>query len=177
MKLRLCRVLNSCNSWAKGSPFPTRKSNNKSNKSKTFCIIAGRLINKITLLALKCFCTRWDVQLTMADISTKWTAVSGFRPTSSHLAKRNYMPDCLKFRQRRQRLTKFKKFKLALPITFNGKKCRSTPINLEDTFSHSSQRLGNKWQIFLPHENTRATWRMGGQSAVMATIEPQYFKF
>jgi hypothetical protein len=73
MKLRLCRVQNFCNSWAKGSPFPTWKS---TNKSKTYYIIAGRLINKITLLALKCFCTRWDVQLTMADISTKWTAVS-----------------------------------------------------------------------------------------------------
>ncbi len=114
MKLRLCRVLNFCNSWAKGSPSPTWKS---TNKSKTYCIIAGRLINKFTLLALKCFCTRWDVQLTMADISTKRTAVS----TRHHIWPSEIICQiaCI-FRQRRQRLIKFKKFKLALPITFNG---------------------------------------------------------
>jgi hypothetical protein len=63
-----------------------------------------------------------------------------------------------------------------------AKKCRSTPINLEDTLK---SRLGNKWQlykfIFLPHEDTRATWRMGGtirrygDRITPPTIEPQYF--
>ncbi len=37
--------------------------------------------------------------------------------------------------------------------------------------------------IFLPHEDTRATWRMGGtirrygDRITPPTIEPQYFKF
>jgi hypothetical protein len=54
-KLRLCRVHNFC-TVHKGSPSPTWKLTNK-----TYWI-AGKLINNITLLALKCFCTRWDVQ-------------------------------------------------------------------------------------------------------------------
>jgi hypothetical protein len=98
-KLRLCHVLNFCNSWAKGSPSPTWKSTNK-----TYCIIAGKLIKKITLLALKCFCTTWDIQLTMVDFSTKcreWTAVS----TRHHIWPSVIICQiACKFRQRRQRL-------------------------------------------------------------------------
>jgi hypothetical protein len=42
------------------------------------------------------------------------------------------------------------------------------------TLSCQLLRKGGKQMghIFLPHEDTRATWRMGGQSAViMATVE------
>jgi hypothetical protein len=35
---------------------------------------------------------------------------------------------------------------------------RNFVMNLENTFS---QRLGNKWQIFCPHEDTRVTWWLG----------------
>jgi hypothetical protein len=35
---------------------------------------------------------------------------------------------------------------------------RNSVMNLEYTFS---QRLGKKWQIFHPHEDTRVTWWLG----------------
>ncbi|XP_046632073.1 uncharacterized protein LOC124311775 [Daphnia pulicaria] len=35
---------------------------------------------------------------------------------------------------------------------------RNSVMNLEYTFS---QRLGKKWQIFRPHEDTRVTWWLG----------------
>jgi hypothetical protein len=116
-------------SWAKGSLSLTKTSTNI-----IYCIISRKFINKITLLTLKSFCTRWDVKpnrvqlITMAEISAKWTAVSTwFRPKWSHyLAKWNYTPDCLKIQTETLRLIKLKKSKLASPITFHGWKCRST---------------------------------------------------
>ncbi len=53
---------------------------------KPITLLKGNWSNKITLLALKCYSTRWDVQLTMADILTKWTAVST-KVWSHYLAK------------------------------------------------------------------------------------------
>jgi hypothetical protein len=171
MKLRLCRFLNFCNSWAKGSPFPTWKSTNK-----TYYIIAGKLIQQH-------YFTRSEVFLH----EMRRTANNGrhFDKMDSSFDPRHHIwPSeiicqiACKFRQRRQRLIKFKKSKLALPITF-GWECRSTPqFRNEFRIRNMHQRLGNnqttnKWQIFLPHEDSRVTWRMGGQSAGMATVKLQ----
>jgi hypothetical protein len=175
MKLRLCCVLNFWNSWAKGSPSLTWKSSNYCIHYCSYWIIAGRLINNITLLALKCFCTRWDGSNNGQHFDKMR---SSFDPRHHIWPSEIICQIACKFRQRRQRLIKFKKSKLALLITF-GWECRSTPqFRNEFRIRNIHQRLGNnqttnKWQIFLPHEDSRVTWRMGGQSAGMATVKLQ----
>jgi hypothetical protein len=121
MKLRLCHVLNLCNSWAKGSPSPTGKSTNK-----TDYIIEGKLIQQNYFTSSEVL--QHEMRRT-ANNGRHFDKMDGSFDQSGHIIWPSEIicQIACKFRQRRQRLIKFKKYKLALTITFNSWKCRSTP--------------------------------------------------
>jgi hypothetical protein len=155
MKLRLCCVLNFCNSWAKGSPSPSWKT---TNKSETYCIIAGRLINLLS-----------SSEVFLHEM--RRTANNGrhFDKMDSSLDPRHHIWSseiicqiACKFRQRRQRLIKSKTSKLALAVTFNGLKCRSTPINLEDPFKSRFRKQMANISSSRRHSRHLGGWGVSG---------------
>ncbi len=112
MKLRLCCFLNFCNSWAKGSPFPTWKSTNK-----TYYIIAGKLIQQNYFTRSEVFLHK--MRRTANNVRHFDKMDTSFDPRHHIWPSEILCQIACKFRQRHQRLIKFKKSKVQTIITIS----------------------------------------------------------